>query len=140
MAPMGGFGADAEGMEVANMLAEQGKKVSLVTKNALGENGRPIDGDLYRTLRNKLINHGVAIFPHSPVFEIRENGVYVADNRELLFLPADTVVLAVGKSAQTQLAEELKGAAPEIHAIGDCVEPRDALHAIREGTEVGRVI
>jgi len=64
------------------------------------------------------------------------------NGRDLLFLPADTVVLAVGFSPKRELFEKLRVIFPEleIHAIGDCVEPRDAMEAIREGAEVGRTI
>ena len=58
----------------------------------------------------------------------------------LVFLQADTVVMAVGAKSENQLAEELKGTVAEFHAIGDCVEPRDAMEAIREAAEVGRQI
>ena len=128
------------GMETAIMLAEQGKKVSLVTLHRLGENGKPLDRDIYRTLRGKLIKLGVIIYPDSPLMEILDNGVHVNYNRDLLFLQADTIVLAVGAMPENKLAEELKGIIPEMYTIGDCVEPRDALWAIREGAEVGRQI
>ena len=80
------------------------------------------------------------IYPDSPLLEIRDNGAYVANNRDLLFLEADTVVLAMGMRSENKLAEELKGIVPEIYTIGDCVEPRDAMYAIREGAEVARQI
>ncbi|MFC1964539.1 hypothetical protein ACFLWG_00835 [Chloroflexota bacterium] len=41
---------------------------------------------------------------------------------------------------ENRLVEELKGVVPEIFAIGDCMEPRNALFAIREGAEIGRRI
>ena len=50
------------------------------------------------------------------------------------------MVLAVGVKPDNHLEEELKGAVPEMYAIGDCVEPRDALDAISEGAEIGRKI
>ena len=128
------------GMEVADFLAQQGKKVSLVTLHKLGENGRPLDIEIYRTLRDRMIDHGVFVYPDSPLLEIRDNGAYVVNNRDLLFLEADTVVLAMGMRSENKLAEELKGIVPEIYTIGDCVEPRDAMYAIREGAEVARQI
>ncbi len=134
------IGGRLVGMEVADLLGEQGKTVSLVTLHHLGENGRPLQKDIYRTMRDRMIDHGVRIYPDSPALEIRDNGVYVANNRELLFLKADTVVLAVGAKPENKLAEEIRGVVPEVYAIGDCVEPRDALWAIREGAEIGRQI
>ncbi|MFH1088156.1 MAG: FAD-dependent oxidoreductase, partial [Chloroflexota bacterium] len=128
------------GMETAIFLAKQGKKVSLVTLRKLGENGKPPDVSIYRTLRDRMIELGVFIYPDSPVYEILDNGVYVNHNRELLFLAADTVVFAVGMKSENGLVEELKGVVKEIYTIGDAVQPRDGLDAIREGAEVGRKI
>lgn len=127
-------------MEVAVLLAEQGKKVSLVTKYRLGEDGRPLQRYLFKQLRNRLVELGVFLYPDSPAWEIVEKGVYIAYQRELLFLEADTVVLSVGAKSQRGVLEELKGLNLEVYAIGDCVEPRDAADAIREGAEVGRQI
>ncbi|MBI2859846.1 MAG: FAD-dependent oxidoreductase [Chloroflexi bacterium] len=128
------------GMEVADMLAEQGKRVSLVTLHRLGENGKALETTIYHTLRNRLIDHGVFIYPETPVLEIVANGVHVAHNRELLFLKADTVVIAIGTKPENGLMKEIAGLVPEMHAIGDCVEPRDAMEAIREGAEIGRLV
>ena len=67
-------------MEVAIFLAKQGKKVSLVTLHRLGENGRQIDVNIYRTLIRRLIDNGVYLYPDSPAIEIRDNGVHVGYN------------------------------------------------------------
>jgi len=124
------------GMEVAIMLAKRGKKVSLVTERELGRNGRWVERNIKITLKDRLIEHGVYTYPFSPVKEVRDNGVMVAQARELTFLKADTVVLAVGFQSQNKLFEELKGIVPEVYAIGDCVEPRDAMEAIGEAYEI----
>jgi hypothetical protein len=63
----------------------------------------------------------------------------VFDN-ELLFLPADTVVMAVGAKPENNLLAELQEIVPEVYAIGDCVQARNAREAISEGAEVGRQI
>jgi NADH dehydrogenase FAD-containing subunit len=93
-------------------------------------------------LRDKLVEQGVYVYPHSPALEIHEDGIYVMNGVDPLFLKADTVVLAVGFSAQRKLLEELEAAFPtlEIHSIGDCVRATDALEAIRDGAEMGRMI
>jgi 2,4-dienoyl-CoA reductase-like NADH-dependent reductase (Old Yellow Enzyme family)/thioredoxin reductase len=130
------------GIEVAILLAEQGKHVSLVTERNLGQNSRYMEHYKLLALRDKLVEQGVYIYPHSPALEIHEDGIYIMNGVDPLFLKADTVVLAVGFSAQRKLFEELKTAFPnlEIHSIGDCVEATDALEAIREGAETGRKI
>jgi len=127
-------------MEVALHLAEQGKSVALVTLHLLSEDGAPLQRHLYLELRNRLFNSDVQVFENSPVVEIREDGAYIAFHQDLVFLKADTVVLAVGAEPNNKLAEELKKAGHCVYTIGDCVEARDALMATREGAELGREI
>jgi 2,4-dienoyl-CoA reductase-like NADH-dependent reductase (Old Yellow Enzyme family)/thioredoxin reductase len=130
------------GIEAAILLAEQGKDVSLVTERNLGQNSRYMERYKLLALRDKLVEQGVHIYPHSPVLEIYEDGLYVMNGVDPLFLKADTVVLAVGFSPSRGLLEEVQTGFPEleVHAIGDCVEARDALEAIREGADVGRLV
>lgn len=134
------IGARLRGMEVAHMLVQQGKRVSIITMNRLGENGSPLERNAYFELRQKLIEDRVTVYALSPVVEIRENGVYIDCDRELTFVPADTVVLAVGAKSENRLLNYFKGIVPEIYAIGDCVQPRYAKEAINEGAEIGRLI
>jgi 2,4-dienoyl-CoA reductase-like NADH-dependent reductase (Old Yellow Enzyme family)/thioredoxin reductase len=134
------IGGRLRGMEAADFLAEQGKRVTLVTKNRLGEDGVPLERNAFVTLRDRLVERGVMLLPLSPVFGIRDNGVYVVNNNELLFLPADTVVMGVGAKPESRLAAELQGIVPELHTVGDCVQARDAREAMNEGAEVGRKI
>lgn len=128
------------GMETADLLSEQGKNVSVITLKNMGENGRPLPRMLVTTMLRSLVKHGVFLYPHCPVIQITDDGIYVDMNGDLLFLEADTIVLAVGARPLNNLVTELKGMVPEIYAIGDCVEPRDALYAIREGADIGRKI
>ncbi|MFH1003532.1 MAG: FAD-dependent oxidoreductase, partial [Chloroflexota bacterium] len=130
-------GARYLGMEVAISLAEQGKTVSLVTRSRLG---RDVERNTYLVLRGRLEEVGVRLYPNSPVYEIRPNGVYVAENQELLFLEADTVVLAVGARSENGLWQQLRWVVPQLYAIGDCAAPRDGFYAVREGAEIGRSV
>ena len=130
------IGGKHRGMEVADLLAEQGKKVSLTTRSRLG--GRePMERNTFVTLRERLVEREVMVFPFSTVFEIRDNGVYIAMDNELLFLPADTVVMAVGARPENRLFNELQGTVPELYAIGDCARVRNAKEAVNEGCELG---
>ena len=133
-------GGRLRGMEIALMLAQEGKRVTLTTKKALGEDGIPLDRCLVRELRNRLIDIGVHLFTNSPVQEIREDGLFIDYNRDLVFLKADTVVLAVGAKPNNRLAKELADVVSDLYTIGDCLEARDALDALHEGAKVGRKI
>jgi len=58
--------------------------------------------------------------------------------RELMFLEAAMVVLAVGAQSENHLVEALEGVAPQVHAIGDCVQPRDTFEAIHDANDLVR--
>jgi hypothetical protein len=53
-------------------------------------------------------------------------------------MPADIVVLYSGKQCVTDLAEELSGAVPELHLIGDMLSPRRITQAVFDGHRIGR--
>jgi 2,4-dienoyl-CoA reductase (NADPH2) len=52
--------------------------------------------------------------------------------------PADIVVIYSGKQCVTTLAEELAGAVPEIHLVGDMLSPRRITQAVFDGHRIGR--
>jgi hypothetical protein len=55
-------------------------------------------------------------------------------------LENDSVVLALGLNANKELEETLKDVVPEMHVIGDCVEPRKVMSAIWEAFRFARLI
>jgi len=131
-------GGRAIGMEVALELAQDGRKVSIATAARLGHNGSPLEENIYRTLRNRLVALGVQVYPHHPLLEVIPEGVFLDDGGNLLFLPAATVVMAVGSRPVDGLREELASLGAELHVIGDASQPRDALEAMHEAAELGR--
>jgi hypothetical protein len=48
---------------------------------------------------------------------------------EILSLPADTVVLAIGVAPIDTLIREIEGIIPEVYTVGDCVQPGNAAQA-----------
>jgi 2,4-dienoyl-CoA reductase-like NADH-dependent reductase (Old Yellow Enzyme family)/thioredoxin reductase len=143
------IGGHLVGLGAALLLAEQGKGVSVIEMRKIGWG---TGYTLRLALMEKLIKNKVRMFPDCRLESVTEHGVNIlwdssdpmiktaADQNEMLWLPADSVVLAVGSKSENRLAQELKGLMPEVYAIGDCVEPRDALAAIHEGSAVGRKI
>ena len=132
------------GLEVADYLARKGKKVSIITRNKLGGSGKPPDHNTLRVLMDRFIEQGVSLYPHSTVFEIKEDGVYIDYEHQVLFgltfLKADTVVLAMGARAVNGLSCEVKEVVPQIYKIGDCVEPRNVMECLKEASEIGRLV
>lgn len=142
------IGGRLVGLGTALFLAERGKKVSVVEMLDIAW-----EFPLYLrgALLEQMIKYGVYMYPHSRLDSVTEKGVNIVwdggeprerggPRYELLFLKADTVVIAVGSKSEGRLGEQLSGIMPEVYTIGDCVEPRDALEAIHEGSEVGRKI
>jgi 2,4-dienoyl-CoA reductase-like NADH-dependent reductase (Old Yellow Enzyme family)/thioredoxin reductase len=114
------------GMEVAMTLKERGRDVCLVTQRGLGENGVKLEQMTFRTVARRLLDLRVPLYLHSTVLEITEGAVVMTLGENIFSLEADTVVLAVGMRPDDRLARELEGAVPELHTLGDCVDPRDA--------------
>jgi hypothetical protein len=52
----------------------------------------------------------------------------------------ETLVLALGHTAQTSLEETLTNYEGEVVPIGDCLAPRTAEEAVLEGLKVGMAI
>lgn len=133
------------GLETALFLAERGKNVSILTRSKIG---RDIFRNKIQAIFEYLIKYRVRLYPNCTVDSITEKGVNFwwdageppARENMFAFLPADTVVLAVGSEKENQLTNELSGLFSEVYPIGDCAGKLSIFAAIRGGTEVGRKI
>ena len=123
----------------AELLADQGKKVDLVTSELfIGIELAPI-GDLYLS-RQRLLQKGVTFTCDVRIDDINENKVRarnVFSNEPVAYEGYDTIVLDMGKEADDRLYKQLKGQVKELHRAGDCVAPRTIGMAIFEGRKVG---
>jgi thioredoxin reductase len=90
-------------------------------------------------LRRTLKQLGVAFLTDSAVKAWHGDGatlVSLLDGTEQR-IDFDALVLATPNVAETTLFDALAGEALEVHAVGDCVAPRWAVHAIYEGRKLG---
>jgi len=90
-----------------------------------------------------LCSKGVVFTPMHMVRSIADHSVsafHVFSFAERTLTGVDTVVLAYPGRAHNGLYQQLKGKAPELYQIGDCVAPRKVDMAILEGHDVGRRI
>jgi thioredoxin reductase len=84
-------------------------------------------------LLQMLDEHKVSILTNQSIRSITERGAEVADREwRTTLLECDAVVLALGATSEVRLIEQMQGSGPEVHSIGDCVEPRSIYEAIHE--------
>jgi thioredoxin reductase len=125
---------DWPGVEAAIFLAEKGHDVTLVSARLyIGE-------EVHQYLRNeylkKLYTLKVTLLPHFDFGGITQERVIL---RNLFTHEAeqigdwDTIVLSMGRVPNTELYEEVKGSAPVVRQIGDCLAPRTLEEATFEG-------
>ncbi|MEA2007927.1 MAG: FAD-dependent oxidoreductase, partial [Chloroflexota bacterium] len=142
-------GAGTAGLETAEYLAKKGVQSIVVKRKP--EVGGKLDPLARAVLLKRLKSMGAEVRTGVEVvrFENAEDGqtTVVAhpyprqeDALEMRF-PAETVVIALGLRPDRSLAEALEAqGGPEVHTIGDYVEPREALEAVWEGFEIGNEV
>lgn len=129
------IGGGTIGAEIALEQTElKGRQVTVVE---LGDKIAAQGNMLYRiALRQKMDSCGEKLvrLTNTSCRRITDRGVEVEDsqgNRQTI--PADTVVIATGVRANSQLAESFFGLAPQCFMVGDCVKPRKIMEATYEG-------
>jgi 2,4-dienoyl-CoA reductase-like NADH-dependent reductase (Old Yellow Enzyme family)/thioredoxin reductase len=154
------MGGNSIGLEVAIYLADQGKEVTIVEK-------RP-DLSMVQDIHTFYVQpwvvddvkkRGIKILTGMAVKEIRDGQVILDqaggmppywDDYPFLtevigkqqILPADTIVLALGRLPVDDLEDAIKGVVKEFYKIGDCIgtDPRWYATAVRQGYRVGMLL
>ena len=131
-------GGNWRGCGTAWYLAEQGHEVTLITPEAMvgKELARSAaDFPLRRTLRQL----GVQFIIESAVREWHGDAATIVDllDSSTRRDHYDALILATPNVAETALFDALAESDVELHAVGDCVAPRWAVHAIYEGRKLG---
>jgi 2,4-dienoyl-CoA reductase (NADPH2) len=126
----------AETWETLETLVNRGNKT--VTVLEMGKKaGQDIGPSTRWTVFSELSRLGVTILTGAKATEIRADGVGMEKAGGHDLLPADTVVIAVGSRPEKDLAAALHDLVPEVVVVGDAIEPRNALEAIKEGFQAG---
>ncbi|MDY6916851.1 MAG: FAD-dependent oxidoreductase [Chloroflexota bacterium] len=131
-------GGGLVGCETSEFLCEKGKQVTIL--EMLGRIGNDIGRTTRWTVMQRLRAANVRMETGARVVEITERGAVVDRNGSSELVEGDTVILAVGMKCENGLARELDGKVPELHVIGDAVQPRRIKEAVEEGFLVAREI
>jgi 2,4-dienoyl-CoA reductase-like NADH-dependent reductase (Old Yellow Enzyme family) len=126
------------GAAVAEHLAGQGHSVTIVTPHFYAAADLPVHHapSLYRRLAELRID----VIPHCFVTGIEASKLVCEDRfsgRNWVLEDINSVILAMGNSAETSLINEIAELEAEVIAIGDCLAPRQITHAITEGERAG---
>jgi NADPH-dependent 2,4-dienoyl-CoA reductase/sulfur reductase-like enzyme len=109
-------------------LAKDGKRVTMIDMLDY----MTLAADWPRGLSYQLEEYGVRFMTETKLDEITDQGVVVIDSKwKRSAIPADTVVLSLGFTPRTAVAERFEGLAADVYRIGDCVKPlsiKEAIH------------
>jgi len=133
------IGGGEVGMETAEFLGGQGKKVTLV--EILPVIGELMVRDVIDYAIDQLKQLKVEILTGTKVEEIAREGVIVSDKENnKRTIPADNVVIATGAKPNGKVQDALQGLAPEIYLAGDCTVPGNIRTAVHQGNMIARML
>lgn len=129
------IGGGLVGLEVADLLASQGRQVAVV--EMLPEVGADMDLLAKSMLLGRLRKHNVTFYTNTRVTKFSSNAVFAQQDYHEIQFPIETVIIAVGVRPNRELADSLESSGLEMYIVGDAVQPRKVLEAIKEGFEAG---
>jgi len=135
-------GAGFAGLEIAEALARQGARVTIVIRSRILREF--VEPNLSQYLKNQIEQKGVMVITGVSPIEIEgEKGVEYVRLEDDTKIPASVVVFATGVNPNVALAQKIdvelgkngaikvdrymQTSIPQIHAAGDCAETLDAL-------------
>ena len=135
------WGGDPAGVAAAELLAGAGNEVTLaVASVAVAEGLHQYARALYL---ERLYRAGVRIAHHLELVGAERGAVVfrnVFSRSEEIDLPAQVLVLALGRVPVDELGRELSAHGLSVAEVGDCLGPRSLEEAILEGTLAARWI
>ena len=121
------LGGGLVGIELGLFLADLGREITLVEMLPdFNDGGNMVH---MNNLRLQIPAKGLDVHLSTRAKEIRPDGVLAETAGEDVFLPADTVVYAVGQKPLSEETLALNGCAPEFYAVGDCLGAKNILAA-----------
>lgn len=112
------IGGELVGLELAEFLAERGRKVTVVDDAPIFGSGLTV----VRRMRlvTELKEHGIAMYPGSSDIEIQSHGIAFKDAKgQHHEIGADNVIVAKGAHGDSTLANALRAAGLNVTEVGD---------------------
>jgi pyruvate/2-oxoglutarate dehydrogenase complex dihydrolipoamide dehydrogenase (E3) component len=128
-------GGGQVGCETAHLLLDQGKGITIL--EMLEDVATDMNARARKVLLDELIRGGAEIIKQALVTGISQSEITFERHRlKQKITDFDHVVLALGTLPERTLLEELGKVDVPVFSIGDCVSPRKAIEAIREGFDL----
>jgi len=126
------------GCEVADYLAEQGKRITIIEMMPEIPMGDNIS--MMRRLLIRLKNAQVKIITGAKCKEIREKSLVILDDEgQRQTIDGETVVLAAGFRPNRELCQTIGTLVHDTYVIGDCVKAGRIMDAMADGFRVGLI-
>ncbi|UCG05612.1 MAG: FAD-dependent oxidoreductase [Desulfobacterales bacterium] len=122
------------GCETAEFLAHEGKTVRLI--EMLDDIALDAEPRTRILLLQRLARLGIEITTGCKLKSIGRDDIAAEVEGRELKIPVDTVVLAVGCRANTELEIKLKAGHYKVYTIGDCRDPANIKEAVHQGFRV----
>lgn len=132
------IGGGLTGLEVAEVLTEQGKEVTVI--DMLDEIGKDLEMYIRPYMMNYLEVNKIPTHPNTKAVKIAANRVLAEQNGVKVEFNCDAVVWAAGSKADLSVQTMLDEAELSYTVIGDAKKPDKAIHALWAGNEIGRTI
>jgi len=130
-----------KGLVTAEVLADQGRDVTVVMPYAMRVTGKryDMDGPTHTIQVINLTRKKVKRISDWSVKKAMPGKVTIRNHytEEDEILEADTLVLSFWRKSNSNLYYELEGRIKELYRIGDCVSPRRYIDAVDEGYRIG---
>jgi 2,4-dienoyl-CoA reductase-like NADH-dependent reductase (Old Yellow Enzyme family)/thioredoxin reductase len=128
-------GGGQVGCETAHFLLDQGKRITIL--EVLEDVATDMNARARKVLLDELIRGGAEIIKQALVVGISQSEItFERHGLKQKIKDFDHAVLALGTLPERTLLEQLGEVDVPVFTIGDCVSPRKAIEAIREGFDL----
>ena len=126
-----------EGLEAALSLARREHDVTVLEAGSEVADAAYLKYVGRQLLLQKMLDEdGVPVVTGAEAKAVEAGGVVAEVDGERKVFPADTVLVALGRLPQDEAVAAWMDVAPQVIAVGDCVEPRTIRNAIHTGARV----
>jgi 2-enoate reductase len=114
------------GAETAVSLAREKAVEQVTIVEESDDVGGSLDGFRQIVTKGYVAEENIEVLTAHKALEIGKGDVGIMDRQwQVTSLPADAVIICLGRTPNKELAEELEGTVPELYTIGDCNRPNE---------------